>query len=82
MTSYKYSRTYTPILRRVLCMNCYFILGSDSLPRDVTLQVKFNVSHCFSTIECPDKRCVEENSNSYACSVNIFVPGNRKIKLM
>ena len=56
-------------------------LGSESLLRDVILQVKFNVSPCFSTIGCPDERCVEENSNSYPCSVKISEPGNRKIKV-
>ena len=57
-------------------------LGSESLLGDVILQVRFNVSPCFSTIGCPNESCVEENSNSYPCSVKFSEPGNRKINVM
>jgi hypothetical protein len=57
-------------------------LRSERLLGDVILQVRFNVSPCFSTIGCPNESCEEENSNSYPCSVQFFEPGNRKIYVM
>jgi hypothetical protein len=57
-------------------------LRSESLLGDVILQVRFNVSPCFITIDCPNECCVEENSISYPCSVKFFEPGNRKINVM
>jgi hypothetical protein len=61
---------------RIVILN----LGSESLLGDVTLQVRFNVSPCFNTIDCPNGSSAEENSNSYPCSVQFSEPGNGKIR--